>query len=131
MPSYAFYGQGCADRLLRPEHLAAIPPEARCFHFGSYAMVVQPVGATQRALVERELMATLREGTDRRTVQLKVLPAGRRLLKRAPGPLAGVLPQALVVLETRTLARLERDLAQLLPHLKIDARAANIPLGQR
>jgi len=54
VPSYAFYGQGCADRLLRPEHLAAIPPEARCFHFGSYAMVVQPVGATQRALVERE-----------------------------------------------------------------------------
>ncbi|MBP6852786.1 MAG: winged helix-turn-helix transcriptional regulator [Rhodoferax sp.] len=84
-----------------------------------------------RALVERELMATLREGTDRRTVQLKVLPAGRRLLKRAPGPFTGVLPQALILLETRTLARLERDLAQLLPHLKTDARAANIPLGQR
>jgi DNA-binding MarR family transcriptional regulator len=84
-----------------------------------------------RALVERGLMATLREGTDRRTVQLKVLPAGRRLLKRAPGPFTGVLPQALGVLEARTLARLERDLAQLLPHLKTDARAANIPLGQR
>lgn len=54
VPSYAFYGQGCADRLLRAEHLDAIPPEANCFHFGSYAMVVQPVGATQRALVERE-----------------------------------------------------------------------------
>ncbi len=54
VPSYAFYGQGCADRLLRSEHLDAIPPEANCFHFGSYAMVVQPVGATQRALVERE-----------------------------------------------------------------------------
>ncbi len=54
VPSYAFYGQGAADRLLRPEHLAAVPTSARAFHFGSYAMVVQPVAATQRLLVERE-----------------------------------------------------------------------------
>ena len=54
VPSYAFYGHGAADRLLQPEHLVAIPAEARAFHFGSYAMVVHPVGATQRALVERE-----------------------------------------------------------------------------
>ena len=54
VPSYAFYGHGAADRLLRPEHLAAVPAEARAFHFGSYAMVVQPVAGTQRALVERE-----------------------------------------------------------------------------
>jgi fructokinase len=54
VPSYAFYGHGGADRQLRAEHLAAIPPTARAFHFGSYAMVVQPVGTTQRALVERE-----------------------------------------------------------------------------
>jgi fructokinase len=54
VPSYAFYGHGAADRLVRPQHLAAIPARARAFHFGSYAMVVQPVGATQRALVERE-----------------------------------------------------------------------------
>ena len=54
VPSYAFYGHGAADRQLRPAHLAAIPAAARAFHFGSYAMVVQPVGATQRALVERE-----------------------------------------------------------------------------
>ena len=54
VPSYAFYGHGGADRQLRAEHLAAIPPQANAFHFGSYAMVVQPVGGTQRALVERE-----------------------------------------------------------------------------
>ncbi len=54
VPSYAFYGHGGADRQLRPEHLAAVPAAARAFHFGSYAMVVQPVAATQRALVERE-----------------------------------------------------------------------------
>ncbi len=54
VPSYAFYGHGAADRQPRTEHLAAIPAAAKAFHFGSYAMVVQPVGATQRALVERE-----------------------------------------------------------------------------
>ena len=54
VPSYAFYGHGAADRLLRPEHLAAVPATATAFHFGSYAMVVQPVAATQRLLVARE-----------------------------------------------------------------------------
>jgi fructokinase len=54
VPSYAFYGHGAADREVRTEHLAALPAAARAFHFGSYTMVVQPVGATQRALVERE-----------------------------------------------------------------------------
>ena len=54
VPSYAFYGHGAADRGVRTEHLAALPAAARAFHFGSYTMVVQPVGATQRALVERE-----------------------------------------------------------------------------
>ena len=54
VPSYAFYGHGGADRQVLPEHLAALPAAVSAFHFGSYAMVVQPVGATQRALVERE-----------------------------------------------------------------------------
>ncbi len=54
VPSYSFYGHGAADRLLKPEHLAAVPAVARAFHFGSYAMVVEPVASTQRALVERE-----------------------------------------------------------------------------
>ena len=54
VPSYAFYGHGGADRQVQPAHLAALPAAVHAFHFGSYAMVVQPVGATQRALVERE-----------------------------------------------------------------------------
>jgi fructokinase len=54
VPSYSFYGHGCADRLLPLDALAAVPATARAFHFGSYAMVVEPVAATQRALVERE-----------------------------------------------------------------------------
>jgi len=54
VPSYAFYGHGAADRRVTTGHLDLIPAQARAFHFGSYAMVVQPVGATQRVLVERE-----------------------------------------------------------------------------
>jgi fructokinase len=54
VPSYSFYGHGCADRLLPMDALATVPGTARAFHFGSYAMVVEPVAATQRALVERE-----------------------------------------------------------------------------
>jgi fructokinase len=52
--SYSFYGEGCADRLLPMSVLQKIPAAARAFQFGSYAMVVEPVAATQRALVERE-----------------------------------------------------------------------------
>jgi fructokinase len=51
--SYAFYGEGAADRLLPLAALATVP-EAAAFQFGSYAMVVEPVAGTQRALVERE-----------------------------------------------------------------------------
>ena len=29
LPSYAFHGHGAADRLVRPEHLAAIPARAK------------------------------------------------------------------------------------------------------
>ena len=53
VPSYAFYGDGAADRLLPMAALAAVP-SAAAYHFGSYAMVVEPVASTQRALVERE-----------------------------------------------------------------------------
>ncbi|MFN7727521.1 MAG: carbohydrate kinase family protein [Rubrivivax sp.] len=59
VPSYAFYGAGAADRLLPAEALARVPPEASAFHFGSYAMVVEPVASTQRALVERESARSL------------------------------------------------------------------------
>jgi fructokinase len=53
VPSYAFYSNGAADRLLPLSALAQVPA-AQAFQFGSYAMVVEPVAGTQRALVERE-----------------------------------------------------------------------------
>ena len=82
-----------------------------------------------RSLVERELIVAARGDADRRTVQLRLLPAGATLLRRAPGPASGVLPQALASLDTRTLARLDRDLGALIALLHADERAAGTPLA--
>jgi fructokinase len=52
-PSYVFYGHGGADRCLPLSALARVPAAQACT-FGSYTLVVEPVAATLRALVERE-----------------------------------------------------------------------------
>ena len=83
-----------------------------------------------KALTSRELVVGSKDGADRRAVQLAILPAGSDVLRRAPGPLTGVLPQALASLDAETLARLDADLATLISALNADERAANIPLGQ-
>jgi fructokinase len=54
VPSYAFYGEGGADRQLLPDALAALPAGIRAIQVGSYATVVEPVASTLRLLVERE-----------------------------------------------------------------------------
>jgi len=83
-----------------------------------------------KTLIEREFIVTSKSEHDRRSVELTVLPAGTRLLRKAPGPFTGVLPEALAQLDPATLARLEKDLSRLLALLNADERAANIPLGQ-
>lgn len=82
-----------------------------------------------KTLVDRDLVAAVKEGEDKRKVQLKILPAGKRILKHAPGPFTGVLPAAIASLDVRTLARLDRDLSKLISALNADERGANIPLG--
>ena len=52
-PTYAFYGEGCADRLLTADALGALGPRVRAIHVGSYATVMGQTAITQRALVER------------------------------------------------------------------------------
>lgn len=82
-----------------------------------------------KALVDRELISLAKAGMDRRTVQLRLLAAGAAVLRRAPGPFTGVLPQALASLDAATLARLDEDLARLIAALGADEHAGKIPLG--
>ncbi len=83
-----------------------------------------------KGLLEREFVVARKAGADRRTVQLHVLPAGARVLRRAPGPFTGVLPEALANLDRRTLSRLDKDLGTLIDALGVDEKEAGIPLGQ-
>lgn len=83
-----------------------------------------------RSLVQADLIRTERRGEDRRTVQLYLQPAARRVLRRTPGPFAGVLPEALAQLQPPVLARLEADLDALLQVLQADLRGARLPLAQ-
>ncbi|HSV33932.1 MAG TPA: MarR family transcriptional regulator [Ramlibacter sp.] len=83
-----------------------------------------------RTLLERGMVVAEKNGSDRRTVQLHVLPAGTKVLRRAPGPFSGVLPSALANMDSQTLARLDKDLGTLVAALGVDRRGAGIPLGQ-
>lgn len=83
-----------------------------------------------RSLIEAELVQAGRDGPDRRAVQLRVTPAGTQLLRKAPGPFAGVLPEALAQLDAAALERLDRDLGLLIALLQADERGAGIPLAQ-
>lgn len=51
--SYAFYGEGAADRLVPPQALDALPADVTAIHIGSYNAVVEPVASTLRTLVSR------------------------------------------------------------------------------
>jgi fructokinase len=53
-PIYSFRGEGCADRLPRDEHLAALGDEIRGIHVGSYSLVTTPIAGTMLALARRE-----------------------------------------------------------------------------
>ena len=82
-----------------------------------------------KGLVQLELVEARREGSDKRMVQLYLRPAARSLLRRAPGPSRGVLPEALARLPAERLARMEDDLSALVAALGADRRAASLPLA--
>ncbi len=54
VPRYAFHGTGAADRQITLDTLPALPPTTRVLQFGSYALVVEPVGSALLALAARE-----------------------------------------------------------------------------
>jgi DNA-binding MarR family transcriptional regulator len=84
-----------------------------------------------KVLIERELVEARKSESDRRSVQLHVLPAGARILKSVPGPFSGVLPEALEQLDPVTLKNLNRDLTKLTTLLReVDEKAALTPLAE-
>lgn len=82
-----------------------------------------------KPLLEGGLLLAERSGKDRRAVHLTVSPEGAKVLRKAPGPFTGVLPEALASLDAETLARLDRDLGKLIAVLGPEARKGNVPLG--
>ncbi|HET9645046.1 MAG TPA: carbohydrate kinase [Burkholderiaceae bacterium] len=105
VPSYAFYGEGAADRLLTVNVLNDVPEQTRLLQFGSYAMVVEPTALTLRALIER---------THERRAQLIAYDPNVRLnvepsLDRWRETLAWMLPR------TQLLKVSEEDLGLLRP----------------
>jgi fructokinase len=112
VPAYDFYGERGADRRLDESVLARIPAATRALHVGSYAMVVEPVGTTQRALVEREHRRTLVSYDP--NVRLTVEPS----LQRWRDTLAWMLPR------THLLKASEEDLGLLFPGQSLESLAA-------
>jgi len=82
-----------------------------------------------RTLIDREMLVAAKQGADRRAVQLNLLPAGARVLRNAPGPFAGLLPDALKALPPETLARLQTDLDKLIDRIAADEADAHVPLS--
>ncbi|HSW04636.1 MarR family winged helix-turn-helix transcriptional regulator [Aquabacterium sp.] len=83
-----------------------------------------------KALVALHLISARKEGADRRTVQLRMLPAGTRVLRKVPGPFHGALPDALARLDQKMLVRLDKDLAVLVKALAPDGLAGGVPLAR-
>jgi DNA-binding MarR family transcriptional regulator len=83
-----------------------------------------------KSLTERGLVTAAREGMDRRSVALRIAAEGEAVLRSAPLPFAGVLPDALASLDRATLERLEQDLAKLIVLLEADETGARVPLAQ-
>ena len=83
-----------------------------------------------RPLLEQGLVVADRAQSDKRAVRLQLSAAGARVLKKTPGPFTGVLPQALMELDERTLARLDRDLGRLIEVLGADGKDGGIPLWE-
>lgn len=84
-----------------------------------------------RGLVSEELVVSQRDEADKRAVRLAVTPKGRKVLRAAPHPYAGVLPDALLRLQPRTLKRMERDLEELIEVLDPGRRGDRRPLGEK
>jgi DNA-binding MarR family transcriptional regulator len=83
-----------------------------------------------KPLLEGGMVVAERAPDDRRAVRLRITPRGLAVLRKAPGPASGVLPEVLSRLDMETLIRLDEDLEAVIALLDADRRAAKVPLGQ-
>lgn len=81
-------------------------------------------------LESRGLVIKQRKAEDQRRVGLQLTDSAGALLGAAPGPVEGVLPQALQGLTDETLEQLQASLSQVIAQLSIrDERSAERPLA--
>lgn len=80
-------------------------------------------------LARQGFVEARRDQLDRRGVRLHATAEGGRLLRRVPGPYAGVLPSALQALNPATLDLLDAGLTELIALLGVDDSAATVPLA--
>ena len=85
--------------------------------------------STASKLLKKELITLAKSNGDKRVVELRVTPEGKKALKNIPGPFEGVLPDALRKLDEETLSNLNRDLEKLVLVLATDEDAGSIPLA--
>jgi DNA-binding MarR family transcriptional regulator len=82
-----------------------------------------------RSLIKSGHVHSEKSVHDKRVVELYVLPEGLKLLRKIPGPFAGVLPHALQNLDEITLIQLEKNLSELISRLEVDENAARTPIA--
>jgi DNA-binding MarR family transcriptional regulator len=89
---------------------------------GSMALHQSTVSNLLEALTRRKLLMRKRDEVDQRVVRVFLTAAGERLVRKAPGPARGVLPDALEALPPAALRRLDQSVAVLLKGMKAEVR---------
>jgi DNA-binding MarR family transcriptional regulator len=90
------------------------------------------VGGVQlvEKLVAHDYVVKTRSEHDQRRVGLTIAKNAAKLLKAAPGPAEGLIPEALMGLSESTLATLSANLGELIAELHArDEQAAERPLA--
>ncbi len=113
VPSYSFYGEGCADRQLTAAAIDRLPANVSAIHVGSYATVVEPIASTVQTLIKQESSRTLISYDP--NIRLNVEPE----LTRWRATLDWMLPH------THLLKISDEDLQLLLPGTSPDDFAVN------
>jgi DNA-binding MarR family transcriptional regulator len=71
-------------------------------------------------LTRRKLLVRKRDDVDQRVVRVFLTAAGERIVRKAPNPARGVLPDALEALPAAALRRLDQSVTVLLKRMRAD-----------